>query len=42
MKESVVANFATTAAEELKQPRKRLPKEKVGAITDALKYFEVI
>lgn len=30
------------ATEELKQPRKRPPKEKVEAITDTLKYFEVI
>ena len=30
------------AIEELKQPRKHPPKEKVEAITDALKYFEVI
>lgn len=30
------------AVEELKCPRKRPPKEKVDAITDALKYFEVI
>ena len=30
------------AVEELKQPRKHPPKEKVEAITDALKYFEVI
>ncbi len=30
------------AVEELKYPRKRPPKEKVEAITDALKYFEVI
>ena len=30
------------AVEELKHPRKRPPKEKVEAITDALKYFEVI
>ena len=29
-------------AEELKHPRKHPPKEKVEAITDALKYFEVI
>ncbi len=28
--------------EELKQSRKRPPKEKVEAITEALKYFEVI
>ena len=33
---------APNAAEELKQPRKHPPKEKVAAITDALKYFEVI
>lgn len=33
---------APNAVEELKHPRKRLPKEKVEAITDALKYFEVI
>ncbi len=30
------------AVEELKCPRKRPPKEKVEAITDAFKYFEVI
>ena len=30
------------AVEELKHPRKWPPKEKVEAITDALKYFEVI
>ena len=30
------------AVEELKHLRKRPPKEKVEAITDALKYFEVI
>ena len=30
------------ATEELKQPRKRPPKEKIEAITGALKYFEVI
>ena len=30
------------AVEELKQPRKCPPKEKVEAIADALKYFEVI
>ncbi len=30
------------AVEELRQPRKRPPKEKREAITDALKYFEVI
>ena len=33
---------APNAVEELKQPRKRPPKEKVEAITEALKYFEVI
>ena len=33
---------APNAVEELKHPRKRPPKEKVEAITDALKYFEVI
>lgn len=33
---------APNVTEELKQPRKRLPKEKVEAITEALKYFEVI
>lgn len=33
---------APNAVEELKQPRKHPPKEKVEAITDALKYFEVI
>ena len=33
---------APSAVEELKQPRKYPPKEKVEAITDALKYFEVI
>ena len=33
---------APNATEELKQPRKRLPKEKVEAITGALKYFEEI
>lgn len=33
---------ASNATEELKQPRKRPPKEKVKAITEALKYFEVI
>ena len=33
---------APNAVEELKYPRKRPPKEKVEAITDALKYFEVI
>ena len=33
---------APNATEELKQPRKRPPKEKVEAITEALKYFEVI
>lgn len=30
------------AVEELKQPRKHPPKEKIEAIKDALKYFEVI
>lgn len=33
---------ASNAVEELKQPRKCSPKEKREAITDALKYFEVI
>ncbi len=33
---------APNAVEGLKQPRKRPPKEKREAITDALKYFEVI
>lgn len=33
---------APNVVEELKQPRKRPPKEKVEAITEALKYFEVI
>lgn len=33
---------APNAVEELRQPRKRPPKEKLEAITDALKYFEVI
>ena len=33
---------APNAAEELKQPRKRPPKEKVEAIMEALKYFKVI
>ena len=33
---------APNAVEELKQPRKHPPKEKVEAIKDALKYFEVI
>lgn len=33
---------APNAVEKLKQPRKRSPKEKREAITDALKYFEVI
>ena len=33
---------APNAVEELKYPRKRPPKEKVEAITDSLKYFEVI
>ncbi|MCI9298848.1 MAG: hypothetical protein HFI10_15610 [Lachnospiraceae bacterium] len=33
---------APNAVKELKYPRKRPTKEKVEAITDALKYFEVI
>lgn len=33
---------APNAVGELKQPKKRPPKEKVEEITDALKYFEVI
>ncbi|MBP3041028.1 hypothetical protein J9303_16295 [Bacillaceae bacterium Marseille-Q3522] len=33
---------APNAVEELKQPRKHPTPEKVGAIKDALKYFEVI
>ncbi len=33
---------APDTVEELKQPRKHLQKEKVEAIKDALKYFEVI
>ena len=33
---------APNMVEELKHPRKHPPKEKVEAITDALKYFEVI
>ena len=33
---------APNVIEELKQPRKRQPKEKVEAIMEALKYFEVI
>ena len=33
---------APNVTEELKQPRKRPPKEKVEAITEAFKYFEVI
>ena len=33
---------AFNAIEELKHPRKHPPKEKVEAIKDALKYFEVI
>ncbi len=33
---------APNAVEELKHSRKRPPNEKVEAITDALKYFEVI
>ncbi|MCM1287487.1 MAG: hypothetical protein NC240_04185 [Clostridium sp.] len=33
---------AQNAVEELKQPRKHPPKEKIEAIKDVLKYFEVI
>jgi hypothetical protein len=33
---------APNAVEELRQPRKHPPKEKVEAVTEALKYFEVI
>lgn len=33
---------APNAVEELKHPRKRPPKEKLKAITEALKYFGVI
>ena len=33
---------APNAVEELRQPRKRPPKDKLEAITDVLKYFEVI
>jgi len=33
---------ALNAVEDLRQPRKHPPKEKREAITDALKYFEVI
>ena len=33
---------APNETEELKQPQKRPPKEKEEAITEALKYFEVI
>ena len=33
---------APNAADELKQRRKHSPKDKVEAIKDALKYFEVI
>lgn len=33
---------APNAVDDLKQPRKHPPKEKVEAIKDALKYFEVI
>lgn len=33
---------APNAVEEFKKPRKHPPKEKVEAITDALKYFEII
>ena len=32
---------SSNAVEELKHPRKHPPKEKVEAITEALKYFEV-
>ena len=32
----------SNAVDELKQPRKHPPKEKVEAIKDTLKYFEVI
>ena len=34
--------YEPNAVEELKQPKKHPPKEKVEAIKDALKYFEVI
>ena len=34
--------YGAPNAVEVKHPRKRPPKEKVEAITDALKYFEVI
>ena len=33
---------APNATEELKQPRKCPPKEKVNTITETLKHFEVI
>ena len=33
---------SSNAVEELKHPRKHSPKKKVEAITEALKYFEVI
>ena len=33
---------ASNAVEELKQPRKHPPKEKVEAIKEAIKYFEVV
>lgn len=33
---------APNVTEELKQPRKHPPKEKVEAVMEALKYFEVI
>lgn len=33
---------APNAVEELRQPRKHSPKEKVEAIKEALKYFQVI
>lgn len=34
--------YAPNTTEELKQPRKHPPKEKIEAITEALKFFEVI
>jgi hypothetical protein len=37
-----ISQDAPNAVKELKHPRERPPKEKVEAITDALKYFEVI
>lgn len=33
---------APNAEEKLRQPRKHPPKEKIEAITDALKYFEML